>query len=196
MRGLRLVLALAMVVGLAGALHADVIHLKNGNRLEVEAWKDAGEVIEFMMGGGIIRISKAEVQKIDGKPTRGDFRMYSSGVSTASGPVDEKAAVGQMADLLKQGEALFGQTVLSPSEKAGAFRRLGEQWRGFEVPDPLRPTHGRGDAAIQMAVEAFSAEEDAPDAKDRVAKAKTELAAVQDEVKKLGGTPAAGGGQG
>jgi hypothetical protein len=196
MRGLRLVLALAMVVGLAGALHADVIHLKNGNRLQVEGWRDAGDAIEFVMGGGIIRISKAEVQKIDGKPTRGDFKMYSSGVSTAAGPVDQKAAVGQMADLLKQGEALFGQTVLSSSEKAGAFRRLGEQWRGFEVPDPLRSAHTRGDAAIQMAVEAFSAEEDAPDAKDRVEKAKTELAAVSDEVKKLGGGPAPGGGQG
>ncbi len=196
MRGLRLVLALAMVVGLAGALHADVIHLKNGNRLEVEGWRDAGDAIEFMMGGGIIRISKAEVRKIDGKASRGDFKMYSSGVSTAAAPVDEKAAVGQMADLLKQGEALFAQTVLSPGEKAGAFRRLGEQWRGFDVPDPLRTTHSRGDAAIQMAVEAFSADEDAPDAKERVEKAKTELAAVQDEVKKLGGGPAPGGGQG
>src|SRR5262249_22593728 len=148
------------------------------------------------MGGGIIRISKAEIRKIDGKPTRSDFRMYSSGVSTAAAPVDEKAAVGQMADMLKQGEALFAQTVLSPSEKAGAFRRLGEQWRSFDVPDPLRATHSRGDAAIQMAVEAFSADEDAPDAKERVEKAKTELVAVQDEVKKLGGGPAPGVGQG
>lgn len=187
---------IALAVGLPAIATADVIHLKNGSRLQVEGWRDAGDAIEFMMGGGIIRISKAEVQKIDGKPTRGDFKMYSSGVSTAAGPVDEKAAVGQMADLLKQGEALFGQTVLSSSEKAGAFRRLGEQWRGFEVPAPLRSAHTRGDAAIQMAVEAFSAEEDAPDAKDRVEKAKTELAAVQDEVKKLGGGPAPGGGQG
>ena len=76
MRGLRITLAFAMVVGLAGAVCADVIHLKNGNRLEVEAWKDAGDVIEFAMGGGVIRIAKAEIQKIEGKPIRGDFRMY------------------------------------------------------------------------------------------------------------------------
>ena len=35
MLGLRITLALAMVVGLAGAVCADIIHLKNGNRLEV-----------------------------------------------------------------------------------------------------------------------------------------------------------------
>jgi hypothetical protein len=178
-------LALVVVMGPVSLLHADVIHLKNGNRLEVEGWKDAGDSIEFMMGGGIIRISKGEVAKVDGRPTRGDFKMYSSGVSTATGPLDERAAIGQMADLLKQGEALFAQTVLSPSEKAGAFRRLAEQWRGVEVPEPLRSTHSRGDAAIQMAVEVFG-DDAAPDLRERVDRAKAELVAVQDEIKKLG----------
>lgn len=187
-------LALAAALAAPAALCADVIHLKNGNQLQVEGWRDAGDSIEFMMGGGIVRISKAEIQKIDGKPTRGDLRMYSSGVSAAIGPMDEKTAVTQMADLLKQGEALFGQTALLPPEKAGAFRRLAEQWRGFEVPEPLRATHARGEAAFQMAVEAFSADEEAPETKERVEKAKTELAAVQDEVKKRGGAGA--GGQG
>jgi len=197
MRGIRIApIGLALVAALAApaALYADVIHLKNGNQLQVEGWRDAGDSIEFMMGGGIVRISKAEVQKIDGRPARGDFRMYSSGVSASLGPIDEKTAVTQMADLLKQGEALFGQTVLLPPEKAGAFRRLAEQWRGFEVPEPLRPTHARGEAALQMAVEAFSADEEAPETKERVEKAKAELAAVQDEVKKRGGAGA--GGQG
>jgi hypothetical protein len=197
MRGMRIApvgLALIAVLAAPAVLRADVIHLKNGNRLEVEGWRDTGDTIEFMMGGGIIRISKAEVQKIDGKPTRGDLRMYSSGVSAAIGPMDEKTAVTQMADLLKKGEALFGQTVLLPPEKAGAFRRLAEQWRGFEVPEPLRSTHARGEAAIQMAAEAFSAEEDLPDTKERVEKAKAELAAVQDELKKRGAAGA--GGQG
>ena len=187
-------LTLAAGLLLPELLHADVIHLKNGNKLEVEGWKDTGDAIEFMMGGGIIRISKAEVQKIDGKPTRGDFRMYSSGVSTsATAAVDRATAVSQMADLLKQGEALFGQAVLSASEKADAFRRLGEKWREFEVPEALRDAHTKGGAAIQMAAEAFSADETAPDAKERVEKAKAEVTAAQDEVKKLGG---GGGGQG
>ncbi|MBI4012262.1 MAG: hypothetical protein HY359_08155 [Candidatus Rokubacteria bacterium] len=187
------VLALALALAPLPA-RADVIHLKNGNALQVEGWRDVGDAIEFMMGGGIVRISKAEVQKIDGKPSRGDFLMYSSGVTAAIVPMDEKTAVTQMTDLLKQGEALFGQTVSFP-EKAGAFRRLAEQWRGFEVPEPLRPTHARGEAAIQMAVEAFSADEELPDTKEKVDKAKTELAAVQDEVKKRG-APGTGGGQG
>jgi hypothetical protein len=193
MRSLRIaVVALAVVVGTAGLLHADVIHLKNGNRLEVEGWKDAGEVIEFMMGGGIIRISKTEIQKIDGKPSSGDFKMYSSGTSTAAatGPVDAGAAISQMSDLLQQGAALFSQTVLSASEKVGAFRRLSDQWRALDVPDPVRPAHSRGEAAIRMAVEAFGADED--EQKSRADKARAELASVQDEVKKLGAQPAGG----
>jgi hypothetical protein len=122
--------------------------------------------------------------------------MYSSGVSTArTGPVDQAAAVGLLADILKQGQALFTQTVLSTSEKATAFRRLGEQWRGIEVPDPLRDAQSRGDAAIQMAVEAFSADDDtAPDVKERIDRARAELASVQDDLKKLG--PPAGESQG
>jgi hypothetical protein len=194
MRGIR-VLVLAAALALPALVHADVIHLTNGNRLEVEGWRDAGDVIEFMMGGGIIRIAKAEIRKIDGKPTRGDFRMYTSGVSTARGPVDQAAAATQLSDILKQGQALFGQSVLSTSEKASAFRRLAEQWRGVEVPDPLRDAQSRGDAAIQMAVEAFSADDDtAPDVKERIDRAKAELTAVQDDLKKLG--PPAGEGQG
>ena len=194
MRGIR-VLALAAAVALPTLAQADVIHLANGNRLEVEGWRDAGDAVEFMMGGGIVRIAKAEIRKIEGKPTRGDFRMYTSGVSTARGPVDQATAVGQLADILKQGQALFTQSVLSTPEKANAFRRLGEQWRGVEVPDPLRDTQSRGDAAIQMAVDAYSADDDtAPDVKERIDRAKSELTALQDDLKKL--APPAAGGQG
>ena len=195
MRGMRIVpigLAVAGWLAFPAAGVADVIHLKNGNQLQVEGWRDAGDAIEFMMGGGIVRIPKAEVQRVDGRPSRGDFKMYSSGVSASVAPVDEKAAVTQLADFLKQGEALFGQTVLSGGEKAGAFRRLADQWRGFGVPETLRPIHARGETAIQMAADAFGGDETAPDTKERVEKARAELVAVQEEVKKL----APGGGQG
>jgi hypothetical protein len=186
MRGLRITLAFATVVGLAGAVCADVIHLKNGNRLEVEAWKDAGDAIEFAMGGGVIRIAKAEIQKIDGKAIRGDFRMYTSGTSTAlaTGAATTGSTLLQMADLLQQGTALFGQSVLSSGEKAGAFRRLSEQWRSLEVPDPVRPAHSRGEAALALAADAFGTEGD--EQKTRAEQAQSELVAVQDEVKKLG----------
>jgi hypothetical protein len=187
MRGLRITLAVAMVVGLAGAVCADVVHLKNGNRLEIEAWKDAGDAIEFAMGGGVVRISKAEIQKIDGKPLRGDFRMYTSGISTAAaGSASQAGAVTQMTELLQQGAALFGQSVLSSGEKAGAFRRLSEQWRGLDVPEPVRPAHSRGETALQMAADAYGADED--EQRTRVEQARIELVAVQDEVKKLGGS--------
>jgi hypothetical protein len=191
MRGLRITLALATVVGLAGAVCADIIHFKNGNRLEIDAWKDAGEAVEFTMGGGIIRISKAEIQKIDGKPIRGDFRMYTSGTSTAAatGPVSQAGALTQMTDLLQQGAALFGQTVLSSGEKAGAFRRLSEQWRGLDVPDPVRPAHSRGEAAFRMAADAFGADDGD---RARADQARAELTSVLDEVKKLGGGTSGG----
>ena len=190
MRGMRIapVIVLALALGLPALVHADVIHLKNGNRLEVEGWRDAGDAIEFMMGGGIIRISKVEIQKIDGRPRQGDFRMYTSGVSTSTAAAGgEGGALTKMADLLKQGEALFGQGVLSASEKASAFRRIGEQWRGLEVPETAKGAHSQGDAAIQLAVEAFNAGEAASDAQERIDKAKAAVIAAQEEVKKLGG---------
>ena len=94
-----------------------------------------------------------------------------------------------MSDLLQQGAALFGQTVLSSSEKAGAFRRLSEQWRGLDVPDPVRPAHSRGGAAFQMAADAFGADEGD---RTRVDQARDELTSVLDEVKKLGGGTSGG----
>ncbi len=188
-------LALLAALGWPGAVDADVIHLVNGSQLEVEAWRDVGDAIEFTSGGGIVRISKSEVRKIDGKPTRGDLKMYSSGVSGSatggqSGPLDQAAAVKQMADLLKEGEALFTQPALTPTEKASAFRRLGERWRELEVPDPLRGAYTRGQQALQLAFEAFTADshspgEANPDVRARVEKAKAAIQGTQEDVKKL-----------
>jgi hypothetical protein len=187
MRGMWIVV-LALAFGLPALVHADVIHLKNGNRLEVEGWRDAGDAIEFMMGGGIIRISKAEIEKIDGRPTRKDLRMYTSGVSTSTeAAAAEGTALTKMVDLLKQVEALFGQAALSASEKATAFRRIGELWRGIEVPDTAKEAHSQGDAAIQMAADAFSAGEAASDAQERADKAKAAVVAAQEQLKKLAG---------
>ena len=191
-------LALLAALGWPGAVDADVIHLVNGSQLEVEAWRDAGDAIEFATGGGIVRISKSEVRKIDGKPTRGDLKMYSSGVggagaSAAGGqgePLDRAAAVKQMVDLLKEGEALFTQPALTPTEKAAGFRRLGERWRELEVPDPLRGAFTRGQQALQIAFEAFTADSQSPGGadpavRDRMEKAKAEIQGAQEDVKKL-----------
>jgi hypothetical protein len=188
MRSMRIApIVLALALGLPALVHADVIHLKNGNRLEVEGWKDVGDAVEFMMGGGIIRISKAEIQKIDGRPARGDFRMYTSGVSTSTGGSAEAGTVvTRMTDLLKQGEALFGQS-LPAGEKATAFLQLGEQWRGLEVPENAKEAHGLGGAAIQMAAEAFAAGDATPEAQGKVEKAKAAVTAAQEEIRKLAG---------
>ncbi len=187
-----LVLAACLAVPRLAA--ADAIRLKNGNVLEVEAWRDVGDAIEFASGGGIVRIAKSEVARIEGRPTRSDLKMYTSGVSTSTGggaALDQTGAVAKMKDLLGQSDGLFAQAVLSATEKAGAFRRLGEKWREFEVPEPLRDAHTRGQTALDLAADAFTAEAsgaDPDDARERVQQARREVQAVQDEVNKLAGS--------
>jgi hypothetical protein len=187
-----------MTIGWPAALAADVIQLVNGSRFEVDAWRDVGDAIEFASGGGVVRIAKSEVLKIEGKARRGDLPMYSSGTSgsppaapTATVPGDRAKAAKQLADVLADGEALFSQSYLSGAEKAGAFRRLAERWRGLDVPEALRETHQKGDQAIQAAAAAFTAEgaipgEAAPDARQRIDKARADFKSVQDEIKKAG----------
>lgn len=187
-----------VIVGMASVSAADVIHLTNGSVIQVDAWRDVGDAIEFARGGGIIRILKADIAKIDGQSTRTDLRMYSAPASVTpaapapagGGPVLERAAaVKEMTDLLKQADGLFAQTVIDPKEKAAAFRRLGEKWQALSVPEALRETHGQGQQALQIAAEAFTvtSEGTAPDAKERVEKAKTALTDAQAAVQKAGG---------
>lgn len=165
---------------------ADVIHLKNGNRIEVEAWRDLGDAIEFARGGGLVRISKAEVVKIEGKPVRGDLPMYASG--PAGGPVaalDRAAAAGQMLGLLGRAEGLLGGGLTAPDEKAGAFRRLVAAWQGFEVPKELGEVYSRGQKALQSGVEVFSAEDAGSEVGPRVEALRKELRETQEKVKKV-----------
>jgi len=180
-------LVAAGVWGVADVAIADTIRLKNGSTIEVEGWRDLGDVVEFAFGGGIVRIRRGEIEKIDGRATEGDLPMYSA-PATPAAAADRATLVKQMADLLKQGEGLVAQTVLTAAEKAAAFRRLGEAWKGLQVPDALRDAHARAQQALQMLAEAYTAEGEgtAPDAKERVEKAKGEMQAAQDEVKKAG----------
>ncbi|MGH7263681.1 MAG: hypothetical protein ACREMB_02350 [Candidatus Rokuibacteriota bacterium] len=188
------IVALAVALAIPAVVAADVIRLKNGRVIEVEGWRDAGDSIEFAAGGGVVRIPKSEVDKIDGRPRQGDFRMYSSGVS-ASAPVTGAAAVpadavSQMRDLLGQGDGLFDQATLSGPEKVGALRRLGERWRQLEVPDALRDAHDKGRLALQSGVDAFDIDSTEPGAKARIDKAREEVKAVMEELKKLAPPPA------
>ena len=185
-----------MVLGLAvpALAAADTIRLKNGRVLEVEGWRDAGDSIEFAAGGGIVRISKAEVDKIDGKPRRGELKMYTSGVSSAevaaagsAAAASERAPMAnQMKEVLGQGDGLFDQASLSSAEKVGAMRRLADRWREIAVPDSLRETHDRGRAAFQSAIDAFEGADRDPNAKLRIDKARDEIRSVLEEVKKAG----------
>jgi hypothetical protein len=168
---------------------ADTIRLKNGSTLQVEGWRDVGEAIEFAFGGGIVRIRKDEIERVEGRPTTGDLLMYSAPPSAGAAPGgDRTALVKQMADLLKQGEGLAAQTVLAAAEKASALRRLEEVWKALQVPDALREVHVRGQQALQLLAEAYAADSagTSPDTRERVEKAKAEMQAAQDEVRRAG----------
>jgi len=116
--------------------------------------------------------------------------MYSAPVSLSGSAIraagDRETALRDMNDLLKQGEDLFGQTTLSSRSKADAFRRLGSKWKELDVPDPLRETFTRGQDALQMSAEAYTAEDEgtAPNAKERVDSAKKAVEEAHELVKK------------
>jgi hypothetical protein len=182
----------AAVVGLAAALvavpaaRADVIFLTNGNTIQVDAWRDAGDAVEFARGGGIVRILKSDISRIEGTSQTHDLRMYSAPASATVVPTanNSTAAIRQMSEVLKEGEALFSQTVLDAQAKASAFRRLGEKWRALEVPGDLLDLYGRASRALQMSAEAFEADSEgtSPDSKERIEAAKKVFTEVKAEV--------------
>jgi len=188
MKGSRLAAVIGLLVAMAPvpAARADTIHLTNGNTIQVDAWRDAGDAVEFARGGGIIRILKTDIRRIEGTSQSRDLRMYSAPASATVVPTanSPSAAAREMSQILKEGEALFIQTVLDAQAKASAFRRLSEKWRALEVPSALQDLHGRASRALRLSVEAFEAESEgtAPDAKERIAAAKKLFTEVQAEV--------------
>jgi hypothetical protein len=165
---------------------ADVIHLRSGGTIQVDAWRDVGDAVEFARGGGIIRILKTDISRIEGSTQTRDLRMYSAPAAAAAVPTASSApaAAREMSQVLKEGEALFTQTVLDAQAKVSAFRRLTEKWRALSVPSDLQDLHGRAARALQMSTEAFEAEAEGtvPDAKERIESAKKAFAEVQAEV--------------
>lgn len=190
MRGTELAVAvgLAVVVVAAPVARGDTIHLTNGNTIQVDAWRDVGDAVEFTRSGGIIRILKSDIRRIEGSTQVQDLRMYSAPASAAAVPTATSAvaAAREMSQVLKEGEALFTQTVLDAQSKASAFRRLGEKWRALEVPADLQDLHGRAGRALQMSAEAYEADSEgsAPDTRERIEIAKKLFSEVQAEVDK------------
>jgi hypothetical protein len=176
----------AAVVALVPAARADTIHLANGNTIQVDAWRDAGDAVEFARGGGIVRILKTDISRIEGTNRSTDLRMYSAPASATAAPTatSSTTAAREMSQMLKEGEALFSQTVLEAQAKVSAFRRLTAKWRALEVPSDLLDLHGRAARAIEMSAEAFEAEVEgtAPDAKERIEAARKVFTEVQAEV--------------
>lgn len=194
-------LVAVLVLGGTAAAAADVvIHLTNGSQLRAEAWRDAGDAVEVAVSGGLMRIFKSDIRKIDGKASRGDLAMRApTPPAPASGPAEGGAApagapaatppeVTAMQDMLAEGQALFGQGALTSAEKAIGFRRLAERWQGLSVPERLRGPHARVVQALQAAVEAYQADSQNPgDPTARVAArveaARNELSQAQQAVR-------------
>jgi hypothetical protein len=185
-KGFGAVMALVTVTAAAPAVRADIIHLTNGNAIQVDAWRDAGDAVEFARGGGIIRIPKSEIKQIEGTSQSKDLRMYSAPASATVVPTanNSVAAIREMSQVLKEGEALFAQTGVDAQSTASAFRRLGEKWRALEVPGDLLDLYGRVSRALQMSAEAFEADSEGttPDSKERIEAAKKAFGEVKTEV--------------
>ena len=185
-RGLATVVALAAMLVAAPAVRADIIYLTNGNTIQVDAWRDTGDAVEFARGGGIIRIPKTDINRIEGTSQTKDLRMYSAPAGATVVPTanNSPAAIREMSEVLKEGETLFSQTVLDAQAKASAFRRLGEKWRALQVPGDLLDLYGRAGRALQMSAEAFEADSEgtSPDSKERIEAAKKAFSDVKAEV--------------
>jgi hypothetical protein len=186
--GLAAAVGLAVVAAAVPAARGDTIHLTNGNAIEVDAWRDAGDAVEFARGGGIIRIMKTDISRIEGTNQTRDLRMRSAPPSATVAPTagNSVAAAREMSLVLKEGEALFTQAGMDSQSKASAFRRLGEKWRALAVPAELQDLYGRAGRAVQISVEAYEADSDgsAPDTRERIAVAKKLFTEVQAEVDK------------
>jgi hypothetical protein len=170
----------------APAARADVIHLTNGGTIQVDAWRDVGDAVEFTRGGGILRILKSDISRIEGTSQSTDLRMYSAPASATVVPTasNASAAAKEMTQVLKEGEALFTQTVLDAEAKASAFRRLTARWRALEVPSALQELHGKATRALEVSTEAFTSEAEGTDAdsKERIEAARKTFSEVLAEV--------------
>jgi hypothetical protein len=87
----RLTLALLGVIFVPRLLSGDVIHLRNGNSVEVQTWRRAGDAIEYYRFGGLVSIPGSDVLRIDGPP-----KEPSPAAAAAEVPVP--AGTGEAAD--------------------------------------------------------------------------------------------------
>jgi hypothetical protein len=172
-------LGLMLLTTAAQPVAADVVYLQNGSRLRVYEWRETDDAFELVVAGGFLWIDKAEVIKIEempgGEPALAlgspDAAAQPEGAAPTSGVLpppappavprvrlDTVGAVSRMLALLKQGEALFADTLLSPAQKVRAVRWLDERWRDFDVPEPLLRWYGAGVQALRQAGDAFAAQ--------------------------------------
>jgi len=176
-----------VAAALAPAARADVIHLTTGGVIQVDAWRDVGDAIEFTRSGGILRILKSDIQRIEGSNRTTDLRMYSAPTSAAAPAGGGTGTAREMSSIMKEGEALFTQTVLGAQAKAEAFRKLMDKWRALDVPIAVRDVWDRADRALRVSAEAYAAEAEgtAPDTKERIEAAKKAYAEAQADVDQL-----------
>ena len=75
----------------AGILWADVVHLKDGRSLEVEAWRYQGETLVFEIAGGNVTIPRSLVEWIEPRPSPGETAPASE---PPPAPLSPPAAAG------------------------------------------------------------------------------------------------------
>jgi len=112
------------------ASRADTIYLKSGQRLEVESWRDVGDEIEFARFGGIMRIPKSDIERVEGKSTSSTMEMYST---------------------LDARELLIMLESAAQAWRGGSpeLQAIATRWRQARVAPGLRDIHARGARALQ-----------------------------------------------
>src|SRR6266852_3548751 len=85
------------LTALCMAVRADVIQLKNGNRIVADSVRESNGKIEYTIGDNTYVISKSSVQKIDaGGPTTVPATKSQSPVGVDAAPVDVPKVQEQM----------------------------------------------------------------------------------------------------
>jgi thioredoxin-like negative regulator of GroEL len=113
----------------APAASADVIYLKDGGQMEVESWRDGGDTIELTVGGGTVRIPKADVSRIEATRQPPAPASGSPGLPVAPSVSSPAPAMPARATQLPPSGPLGPREILAQVEQilAGEGAKLGDE---------------------------------------------------------------------
>jgi len=143
---------------------AATVYLKSGGTMTVDAWRRVDGEIEISVGGGLMRIPEADVERIEGgTPATGDLPLARP--PSPRGPGSRPAAPGgegevirvaqRLARLASQVSQAMNEVLAgiarsgrgrgpSLEEATGSFHAQARAWRELRVPEALGEAHRQG----------------------------------------------------